>query len=103
MGKRLITEADVRALPAGAELVLTPDVIATPSALDLAFERRLAVVQRDGRPAPARAGAALPGALARMLAQDGTYVVEVRAGRATLTRLTAGGPVAFGTTGGEGG
>lgn len=90
-GRRLYTEADVRALPRGAELVLGKAALATPAALDLAFERGVRVVWGDGASAPAASDA-----LARLLAADGTYVLVVRAGRAQVTRLSDAGPVPFG-------
>jgi hypothetical protein len=89
--RRLYTEADVRALPRGAELVLGKAALATPAALDLAFERGLRVVWGEA----AAAGAASD-ALARLLAADGTYVLVVRSGRAQVTRLTEAGPAPFG-------
>ena len=92
--KRLYTEADVRALPSGSEIVLGADALATPAALDLAFERGLRVVRADGSSAPQRAVPAGDG-LRALLAQDGTYIVEVRGGRARATRLSESGPVAF--------
>jgi hypothetical protein len=93
-GKRLYTEADVRALPRGSEIVLGADALATPAALDLAFERGVRVVHAAGETAGARA-APVGSDLRALLAQDGTYVVEVRSGRARVTRLTEAGPVAF--------
>ena len=90
-GRRLYTEADVRALPRGAELVLGKGALATPAALDLAFERGVRVLWGEA----ATAGAASD-ALARLLAADGTYVLVVRAGRAQVTRLGEAGPVPFG-------
>lgn len=92
--RRLYTEADVRALASGSELVLGADALATPAALDLAFERGLRVVRADGSAAPQRPAPGGDG-LRALLLQDGTYVVEVRAGRAHATRLTEAGPVAF--------
>jgi hypothetical protein len=90
--KRLITESCVRDLKAGAELLIGPEDLATPSALDLAFERRIRV--RWGAEAP-RATPASPDPLwSKILASDGTYVVEVKAGRASVTRLGEGGPLA---------
>ena len=98
MAKRLITEADVRALPTGGVLSVGGDVIATPAALDLAHARGLRVRFADGTTV------AGPGAKSgkdclwhRLLASDGNYVVEVRGGRATVHRLTASGPELFGT------
>ncbi len=94
MGKRLYTEADVRALPRGSELVLGADAIATPAALDLAFERGMRIVHA-GSGAPVDRAASGRDNLQALLAQDGTYIVQVRAGRARATRLTDAGPVAF--------
>lgn len=89
-----MTESDVRALARGSELVLDRSTIATPSALDAAFERGVRVVWaeagRSGAPAP------LPATLQRMLASDGTYVVRVQRGRAIVTRLSDSGPEEFG-------
>ena len=89
MGKRLYTEADVRKLPRDAELQLGPGDIATPAALDLAFQRGIRVRRSDEAAAPRASG----GPWGELLANDGTYVVEVRAGRAQVFRLTENGPV----------
>ena len=93
--KRLYTEADVAAMPRGAVLSLGKAALATPAALDLAFSRGIAVSYDEGATLagslPARADA-----LARMLAQDGTYVVTVQRGAAVLTRLVDGVPTPFG-------
>lgn len=90
--RRLYTEADVRALPRGAELVLGRAAVATPAALDAAFERGVRVVWGEGdAPAPPNSDA-----LARLLASDGTYVLVVRDGRASVSRMTDAGPVPFG-------
>jgi hypothetical protein len=90
--RRLYTEADVRALPRGAELQLGRAAVATPAALDLALERGLRVVWGEGDgPAPGAADG-----LARLLGTDGTYVLVVRAGRASVSRLSEAGPVSFG-------
>jgi hypothetical protein len=91
--RRLYTEADVRALPQGSELVLGRAALATPAALDAAFERGLRVVWGA---ASASAPAAISDGLQRLLASDGTYVVAVRGGRAQVTRLGDSGPVPFG-------
>ena len=104
MAKQLITESDVRALARGAEIVLGPDVIATPAALDLAFERGLRVVPVSGGGAKSACcgsggacgcGGDQPGGCTwkKMCASDATYVVVVAHGRAVVTRLTPGGPV----------
>jgi hypothetical protein len=98
-GKRLITESDVRALARGAELVVTPDTIVTPAALDLAFERGVRLVR-------AAAGAAAGGcscggscskcgAWGKLLASEGTYVVVVKNGVASISKLTDQGPLPF--------
>ena len=76
-GKELVTENCVRALAAGSELVLGPERIATPAALDLAFQKRIS----------APGGSDL---WTRMKAREGTYVVVVRGGKALVTRVGAG-------------
>jgi hypothetical protein len=101
MARRLFTEACVRGLPRGSELVLGAEAVATPSALDLAFQRGVRVVYSDGPGGPGRAPRA-PGDAelwSRIVAQDGTYVVDVRAGRATVHRVTPEGPALVGTGG----
>jgi hypothetical protein len=104
VAKKLYTEADVRTLARGTELVLGPDAIATPAALDLAFERGVRVVYASkaagGSVAASQATSAAhqPNCLwHKMLAQDGNYVVEVKNGRAQVWQLTPNGPVAVGT------
>jgi len=103
MTRRLYTEASVRDMPRGSELVLDPGDVATPSALDLAFARGIRV-SRSGsraRTVPSTAAAAeAAGVWREMLAADGTYVVEVRRGSASVHRLTAEGPVALSASGG---
>ncbi len=96
-GKELVTESCVRALAAGTELVLGPERIATPSALDLAFEKGIRVVwkQEGGRTAQAPGGAR-SSLWSRMRAEPGTYVVVVREGRAVVTRIGSQGAEAFG-------
>jgi hypothetical protein len=101
--KRLITEADVRALPRGGELVLGDDAIATPSALDAAFERRLRVVSSPSSAARSACGGSCSGCSSgsgpctwsKMLAQDATYVVVVSGGKASVARMTPRGPEPF--------
>lgn len=97
MAKRLYTEANVRELPAGSELVLGKEAIATPAALEAAFVRGVRVRWADGSSTPA---AATPGTSVglwqKLLAQDGSYVLEVKAGEARVFRLEAGGPVLVG-------
>jgi hypothetical protein len=91
--KRLYTESDVAALPRGATIALGKEALATPAAIDLAFARGVRVSYGE---APAAAGGEA-GALQRMLAQPGTYVVSVQpGGAAVIARLEAGLPVPFG-------
>lgn len=98
MAKRLYTEANVRELPAGSELVLGKEALATPAALELAWARGIRVRWSDGSATPGSGTAPSAGApgLARLLAEDGQYVVEVRAGKARVFRLGASGPVLVG-------
>ncbi len=102
-GKRLVTESDVRALARGAELVVPPDTIVTPAALDLAFERGVRIV-RSKSDAPKSGACACGGACSaggqpcawsKLLGSDGTYVVVVKNGVASIARLTEQGPVPF--------
>ena len=91
MAGRFIDEAAVRALPKGSEVVLGPGDLATPSALDLAFARGITVRRSDQA---ATADTPRRGGLwDRLLSRDGTYVVEVKSGRAQVHRLTESGPV----------
>ena len=97
MAKRLYTETNVRELPAGSELVLGKDAIATPAALELAFARGIRVKYGDGTSTPAASAAAPADAgLKKLLAEDGEYVVQVKGGRARVFRLAASGPVFVG-------
>lgn len=89
MGKRLITEACVRRLAAGAELVIDADTIVTPAALDLAFARGHRV-RRFAAGDQAQAPADDQGLAAR-LQMDGVYQVVVREGRVRVWRVTDGG------------
>lgn len=96
--KRLIVESEVHALARGSELVIGRDVIITPAALDAAFERRIRVVWLER----AAEGASAPVAPAsnlwqRMHQGEGTYVVQVKNGRASVSRLTDQGPIHFGS------
>ncbi|MEZ6015320.1 MAG: hypothetical protein R3F49_09420 [Planctomycetota bacterium] len=97
--KELVTEADVRRMAPGGELVLGPSRIATPAALDAAFAQGIRVVHVAAGAASAapqgQAGGA--GLMGRMKQQDGTYIVEVRGGRAVVTRLGPNGPEPFGS------
>src|SRR5262245_50570364 len=97
MSKRLYTEANVRDLPAGSELVLGKDAIATPAALELAFARGVRVKWSDGTITPAASAAAPADAgLKKLLTEDGEYVVQVKGGRARVFKLAASGPVFVG-------
>lgn len=94
-GKELVSEACVRDMAPGSKLVLGPNRIATPAALDLAFARGIRVVHGvDSAPAPSTAET---GALwARIKNQPGTYVVVVEDGKAVVSRLGESGPTPFG-------
>lgn len=104
-GPDLVTEACVRQLAPGAELVLGPGRIATPAALDLAFQRGVRV-RRAGEDAPLAAsdgsdavsdcGCDLTCLWSKMKSTDGTYVVTVSGGRASVVRVAPGGPQPFG-------
>jgi hypothetical protein len=98
VAKRLYTEANVRELPAGSELVLGRDAIATPAALELAFARGVRVRWGDGTSMPSPGAVAAPGEafLKKLMAEDGEYVVQVKGGRARVFRLAASGPVFVG-------
>ena len=105
MTRRLYTEASVRDMPRGSELVLDPGDVATPSALDLAFARGIRVSRSGSRARTVASTASVSsgeaaGVWREMLATDGTYVVEVRRGSASVHRLTAEGPVALSASGG---
>ncbi len=92
--KQLVTEADVRRMaPSAKELVLGPDRIATPAALDLAFSRGMRVVYSDGTGAGAGPSSELWN---KIRSNDGTYVVHVENGRAVVTRIGPSGPEPFG-------
>jgi hypothetical protein len=91
-GRNLYDDARVRALSDGGELVLGPGDVATPSALDRAFAKGIRVRWSKERGAPAAPPAPAGGLWGRMLAEDGQYVVSVRAGRAVVHRLTDAGP-----------
>ena len=97
MAKRLYTETNVRELPAGSELVLGKEAIATPAALELAFTRGIRVKWSDGTSSPGASSAApAESPWKKLLAEDGEYVVQVRAGRARVFRLGSAGPVLVG-------
>ena len=102
MAKRLFTEACVRSMPSGSELVLGSEAMATPSALDLAFQRGVRVVYADGVARSSAAAAPDAGLWSRIVAEDGTYVVEVRSGAASVHRVTPDGPTLVVGAGGQG-
>ena len=96
-GKELVTETCVRQMARGSELVLGPNKIATPAALDLAFQRGIRV--RHGAPTQPGAGSGDCGCgelWSKLKASDGTYVVTVRGGRATAVRVDGASPVSVG-------
>jgi hypothetical protein len=93
MAKRLYTEANVRDLPAGSELVLGASAIATPAALDLAFQRGIRVRYGGEAPVTVAPGSEL---WKKIVGGDGSYLVEVKGGRARVFRLESGGPVLIG-------
>ncbi|MFT5733469.1 MAG: hypothetical protein ACJA2W_001620 [Planctomycetota bacterium] len=100
--KQLVTEADVRRMAPGArELVLGDHRIATPAALDLAFSRGMKVVYGapDESGSTGSAGPIPSDLWARMKSQDGSYVVQIENGRATVSRLGSNGPELFGSEG----
>ncbi len=97
MTKLLYTEANVRELPAGSELVLGKEAIATPAALELAFTRGIRVKWSDGTSSPGLSSAVPADSLwKKLLAEDGEYVVQVKAGRARVFRLASAGPLLVG-------
>lgn len=97
--KRLITESDVLALPRGGALRLDGRTLATPAALDAAHARGMRVIYTDGAGEESCTERKAGGECLwhRVLASEGTFVVQVHNGRATVSRLTADGPVLFGT------
>jgi len=96
-GKELVTEACVRQLAPGAELVLGANKIATPAALDLAHQRGLRVRHGDAPAAEGDGGCGCDKTClwSKVKASDGTYVVTVTGGRATVVRIDGAGPVPF--------
>jgi hypothetical protein len=100
-GKQLITEADVREMPRGGALRIDERTLATPAALDAAHARGMRVVYANA--ADGDAGSCSDKSKPReclwhrVLATEGTFVVQVVNGQATVNRITAEGPVLFGT------
>ena len=101
-GKELVTETCVRQMARGSELVLGPNKIATPAALDLAFQRGMRV--RHGAEPKDAGGCAgncggscgCSGLWPKLKAEDGTYVVTVRNGRAMAVKVDGASPVPVG-------
>jgi len=96
MGKRLICEQDVLDMRPGEVLHLDGGTIATPSALDAAFRLGIRVVH-EGEHTGGGVASKRPCLWHKMLENDGSYVVQVVNGRATVSLLGEAGPVAFGT------
>lgn len=100
MARRLYSEACIRDLAAGGELVLARGELITPAALDLAFARGIRVRWSDEAPASSTASGKAPASpsplWSTLLAADGNYLVEVKNGRARVFRLAAGGPTLVG-------
>ncbi len=96
-GKELVTESCVRQMTAGTELLLGPNRIATPAALDLAFQRGIRV-RRGEDPAGEHGdcGCDKTCLWSRIKAEEGTYVVTVSGGHATVVRVDSEGPRTFG-------
>lgn len=99
--KRLICEQDVLDMGAGEVIHLDAFTIITPSALDAAYRRGIAIRREGEAPAPGQGGKKKPCLWHRILETDGTYVVQVVNGHAQVNRLTDSGPVAFGTDSAE--
>ncbi len=97
MARRLICEADVLAMAPGEVLRLDSGTIVTPAALDAAHVRGVRVVREGERASGATRGTKKPCLWHRILETDGSYVVQVVNGRASVTRLEPGGPTPFGT------
>lgn len=90
MGKRVITEADVARMEAPGELVVTPDVVVTPAALDTAFAKGLRVIyQRASTPAFQGGLNDREKRLLKKLSalSEGDYLLQVRAGRLRLFEI----------------
>jgi hypothetical protein len=96
MAKRLYTESNVRELPAGSELVLGKEALATPAALELAFARGIRVKYGDGTSTPGAGAAPADWLWKKLLEADGEYVVQVKGGKARVHQLGASGPVLIG-------
>jgi hypothetical protein len=97
VSKRLICELDVLAMGAGETLHLDAHTIITPSALDQAHTRGIQIVREGDAAGCGKSGAKRPCLWHRILENDGTYVIQVVQGRASVNRIDGDGPVAFGT------
>lgn len=99
MSAKLITEKDVRDGKAVDPIVVGSGCVITPSALDCADRMGIRVIwDRSGGQAPAAkdAGAVSERRSTRVSAlnlEDGEYLVQVKAGRAVVSRLTPNGRV----------
>lgn len=98
-GPQLVTERDVLAMVAGGRIVLSSQRIATPAALDAAFRRGIKISYEGPGEAsspqdPAQSDGSL---LNKMRGQDGTYVVVVKNGQLSVTRIGVQGPEPFAT------
>lgn len=93
--KQLITEQDIRQCPPTGPIIVTPDTIITPAALDAAYARGLKVVfateagvspADSGPSAPVRGPSNAPGGIGVTVpsAVGRTYVVHVTSGGAQV-------------------
>ena len=99
---RLVTERDVRERVGEGPIVVDDETLITPSALDLAHERGIAVLYTRGRAAaspadrvpgaPGSASApAVPPTLSGLLSRDGTYVLRIEGGKVVAFRVGPSG------------
>jgi hypothetical protein len=99
-GKKLITESDVLAMMRGEVIRLDSRTIITPAALDTAHRRGVLVTRGEEGTGSSSSSSCTGGSQEclwhSVLATDGTYVVRVAGGRATIDQLTDRGPVRFG-------
>lgn len=96
-GPQLVTERDVLAMPAGGRIVLSRKRIATPAALDAAFRKNIEIAyEGPSEGASPEVGASSDLALIqKMRAQEGTFVVVVKNGRMSVSRISAEGHEPF--------
>lgn len=83
----------------GESLYLDGRTIITPAALDAAYGRGIRVVRgaSESNSDCGASGSKKPCLWHRILENDGTYVVQVVNGRATVSQLNPSGAVTFGT------